>query len=498
MSGRFGFQLGFPRPSRERREEGPFRLLVMADLSGPRRGTDASGLAERRPIFVDVDVLEQLMARIAPSLEVVLPQLAEPVSIVFRELDDFHPDRLFARLPAFAALRDLRARLADPKTFAAAAVELERLGAVPSAGPGATEPAPAEDAAATMARLLGGAPVKIPAGGRTAEASSALSRLFQEAVAPHVVHASEADQRLYLSALDERVARLMRGLLHDPAVQGLEAAWRGLAWVVTSLPTGEDLTVHVLDVRGADLLADLRAAHADLPRTTLYRLLVEETLGTPGGVPWSLIAADLTLGPGGDDIGLAAALAALGAAAGAPFIAAASPRLLGCESLAATPDLRDWQPLAPDAAQRWRELRRFDLAPWLGLALPRVLLRRPYGRRSEPIEAFAFEELTGTDDHERFLWGSPALAVAILCAQAALEGDMARTAGATIDGLPAHTLIDPDGEHRLQACAEVVLSDRAATAILAQGLMPLLSHPQQPSVLLPRPQSIAEPASPLA
>ena len=494
MSGRFGFQFGLTQPSHGQRERGPFRLLVMADLSGATRYSDAPGLGDRRPIAIDVDVLDQVMARLAPSLKLVLPEIAEPVSIAFRELDDFHPDRLFARLPVFAGMRDLRARLTNPNTFAAATVELERLGAVPSDLTGAAA-APPEDSAATMARLLGGTPVKASTMERVGEARSALSRLIHEAVASHVVHVSEVEQRLYIAALDERIARLMRGLLHNPAFQRLEAPWRGLAWLVSSLPTGEDLTAHVLDVRRADVLADLRASGKDIARTALYKLLVEETVGTEGGRPWSLIAADLTIGPDGEDIALAAALAALGAAAGASVIAGASPRLLGCQSLAATPDPRNWQPLPPDAERRWQELRAFEQAQWLGLALPRVLLRRPYGARSEPIASFAFEELAGTNNHQQLLWGSPVLAVAILYAQAALEGDMAQAAGRTLDDLPAHILIDVDGEGSLQPCAEVLLTDRAADAILARGLMPLLSNARQASVLLIRLQSIAEPST---
>ena len=382
MSGRFDFQFGFTPSPHGRPEEGPFRLLVLADLSGDARASEAPGLAARRPVAIDVDTLEQAMARLAPSVELELPEIAEPVSISFGEIEDLHPDRLFARLPVFAAMRDLRARLADPNTFAAAAAELERLGAAPRAVPDETETVPAEDAAATMARLLGGA-AKPFAAKPVGETPVALSRLFEEAVAPHVVPASEADQRLYLAALDERIARLMRGLLHHPAFQRLEAAWRGLAWLVASLPTGEDLAVHVLDMGRADLLADLRASGKDITRTALHKLLVEETVGTEGGERWSLIAADLTIEPDGEDIALAAALATLGAATGAPVIAVASPRLLGCESLAATPDPRDWRPLPPDAERRWQELRAFEHARWLGLALPRVLLRRPYGALSE-------------------------------------------------------------------------------------------------------------------
>ena len=53
-------------------------------------------------------------------------------------------------------------------------------------------------------------------------------------------------------------------------------------------------------------------------------------------------------------------------------------------------------------------------AAWLGLALPRFLLRLPYGKKTDRCERFDFEELPDDPLHEHYLWGSPALACAVL------------------------------------------------------------------------------------
>lgn len=92
--------------------------------------------------------------------------------------------------------------------------------------------------------------------------------------------------------------------------------------------------------------------------------------------------------------------------------------------------------------------------------MPRVLLRLPYGRAADPVEAFDFEELSPERRHEEYLWGNPAFACALLLAQAYAAGGWAMPPGDYLEvaDLPAHTYREA-GESVLQACAEVYLSE---------------------------------------
>ena len=92
------------------------------------------------------------------------------------------------------------------------------------------------------------------------------------------------------------------------------------------------------------------------------------------------------------------------------------------------------------AEQNWRLLRTSAVAPWLGLALPRVLLRMPYGRKADPIEAFAFEEMPMGRDPGAYLWGNPAFVCARLIADAFAENGWEFSPGEVLDveDLPMH------------------------------------------------------------
>ena len=193
-------------------------------------------------------------------------------------------------------------------------------------------------------------------------------------------------------------------------------------------------------------------------------------------------------------------LAKVAMAAGAPFLAAASPHLLGCASLAESPHPRDWTlPLEPDGAAAWTALRSLPEASWIGLALPRFLLRMPYGKKSDPIESFDFEEMTQAPEHEDYLWGNPAFACALLLAQSFSEDGWEMRPGShlQIDGLPLHTY-EQDGETELKPCSEALLTEEAAEQIMEHNLMPLVSLKEQDAMRLIRFQAVGVPVRALA
>jgi predicted component of type VI protein secretion system len=399
MPERLEFDLGFGRARRRRDDDEPMRLLVLGDFSG-KSAADRPPLPSRPTQRVDIDSIDAVLNRLGPRLSMPAGK------IEFGRLDDFHPDSLYARLDVFKALRQARA---DPQ-----------------AGAGDL-----------LGRLLGkptqhtDAPVAAPASG--------LDALIRNIVAPHIVQDTSAQTMPYLKAVDAAIAEQMRTLLHAPSFQSLEAAWRGIQWLISSLELDENLQLHLFDVTREELLAD---------------------------------------------IGLLAALGLIGSQGGAPLLAGADLALAGDDE---------------NALARWRALRRSEAAPWIGLAAPRVLLRLPYGKGTDPIEAFAFEEFAGSPAHDEFLWGSSALATALLIGRGftARGWDMELGDEREIGDLPAYTFVR-DGVREMQACAEHFLPESKLQTLLNAGLIPIASRRDRNAVVVIRFQSVSEPAAPLA
>lgn len=442
----------------------PFRIALIGDFGAGARKPG------RQAVVIDRDNVDEVVAALAPVLDLKLDDGSQ-ISIHFSALDDFHPDRLYERLGIFASLRELRRRLADPGTFAETARQLR--------GEPATREAPRVATGDLLDQILS---VNESAEEKFEAAGGDLHGFIQRIMAPHLVAHTDPRQAQMVADVDTAIGATMRTMLHHPDFQSLESAWRSASLLAMRIETSSMLEVALIDLPRSQLSG---AAALDLLRAS-----------ATDDRPWSLLVGLYTLGDGPDEAALLGELAATAAQLGAPWLSGAHPSLIGCESIAGTPDPAEWQATGNPA---WSVVRRSPLARSLGLALPRFLLRLPYGKQTEQCERFAFEEMPGNPSHEGYLWGNPAAALAILIGQAFADGEWRFQPGRHLDltGLPLH-LFKVNGVSYATPCAETLLSERATERILDLGLMPLASVKEQDAARLVRLQSVAEPPAPLA
>jgi type VI secretion system protein ImpC len=274
----------------------------------------------------------------------------------------------------------------------------------------------------------------------------------------------------------------MRTILRHDRFRRVEMAWRGVEFLTRRLETDSSLKLFVLDMSLAAIAEDLTSAH-DLAHSSLYRRLVEDTVNTPGGKPWGAIVLFGRFGATATDADLLGRLAKIASAAGAPIIAGAHDHLAGADSLYTQRDPDDWTWM-PDAesAAHWRDLRKLPEAAYVGLTLPRLLMRLPYGSRSNPTERFEFEELPDeiTDEaerHARLAWGPASVASAYLLGAAYSAAGWKMRPGDFLDIEELPLFVDRvDGEAVAIPCGEALLVDRAAEKLISLGLMPLVSY----------------------
>jgi type VI secretion system protein ImpC len=481
----------------------PFRIALMGDWSGRANrhlSTEKFGAEEREPIPIDRDDFDEVMARLGVSLRLTLAgEGGSHFTLRFQELDDFHPDRIFERVELFDALRRMRERLEDDSTFAEAAREMRDWSS-------AKETAQAEDSPdrqAVPASASGGSLLEQmleeagdideqPAtqASVSSHADDELRALLRDAVRPYLVSTDEAEQAELIASVDEATSRLMRSILHDADFQSLESAWRALYLLVSRLETGTDLKLYLIDMTKEEMAASLSD---ELEASAIHKLLVDKSVNTFGGDLWAVIVGNYIFDATREDTRMLERLGKIARRAGAPFISASSSRVLGCDSLAATPDPDDWHSeLDAESRKGWDALRHSPESAYLGLALPRFLLRLPYGAETEPLEQFGFEELTEKPAHENYLWGNPAFACALLLGQAFTEygWDMQPGILPEIEGLPLHVFED-EGDAYIKPCAETLLTMRAVERILEEGLMPLVSFQGRDVIRVARFQSLS-------
>jgi len=445
----------------------PVRIALLGDFgAGAASGRLDTGadLARRKPKSVEFDSLEDWLGQQNLTLTLPIGSKRGGVEVAINDLESFHPDTLFRELDLFRKLNDLRKRLNNTATFDKAAAEVAKLAGTKKkasrAGRGVRARGATPAAGAKLddfARLTGR--TSTPADG-----AGSIDALLRDVIGPFVVPAAKPEKTALLKTLDESIADGMRAVLHQADFQATESLWRGVDFLLRRLETGPMLQVHLIDVSAEEFAADLSGSD-DLSETGLYKLLVEQPSQAKDG-GYTFVAGLYQFEATPPHTELLGRMAMIASAAGATFFTAM-----------AVDDLSNpKKPPHPLVAEAFSALRALPEAKKLSLLGPRFLLRHPYGKKSDPISSFAFEEFTAADGLAGMLWGHPALlAITVLAGQGGTP---------TVNDLPFHYFVDADGETTALPCTERFISTASVSALGAYGVGALVAHKGEPNVRL--------------
>lgn len=279
-----------------------------------------------------------------------------------------------------------------------------------------------------------------------------------------------------IAEIDSKLSQQVDSILHHPDFQQLESAWRGLHLLVERTDFRENIRIELINVSKQDLLDDFEDS-PELVQSGLYKHVYTAEYGQFGGQPVGAMIANYQFGPGTQDIRLLQQVAGVASMAHAPFIAAAGPAFFGLSSFSGLPDMKDLKDhFDGPLFSKWQGFRENEDARYVGLTLPRFLLRTPYDPEDNPVRSFSYRE-TVSDSHEDYLWGNTAFAFA-----SRLTDSFARyrwcpniigpQSGGAVDDLPLHHFSSM-GEIETKIPTEVLVSDRREYELAEAGFIAL-------------------------
>ena len=486
-------------------EDPPFHILLIGDWSG-RENRSISSAPKYNPIEIDRDNFDEVIKRLGVGLNLDFQGSGSNVlSLSFNELEDFHPDQIFQRVPIFDNLRDIRKRLKNSDTFNEAARDVRSWLAdnqnLDSSDIRQTEPA-VEKQQNSQDDLLNhilnqSNDTDSSLTTQTAD-SKELSAFVKNIVKPYLIHTDLEEQSKLLMVVDEVISDIMRKVLHHPHFQALESSWRGAYLVVRRVETNAELKIYLMDVSKGEIVADLKSA-ADLTSSRIYRVFAQDGLNASNDKFWSVISGNYSFSLNVDDVATLIRIAKIADDCQTPFISHITPEMFGIKDFSETENSDKWKVSENSTEGKlWTTLRNIPESAYLGLSLPRFLVRLPYGEETEPTENFSFEEVSSNFGHEQYLWTNPIFACTLLLAQtfSKFGWNMSQNFFHDISNLPLH-LFKTGNEGATKPCAEISMTESFCERLLEEGLIPLISFKDSDRIRIGRFQSIASPFSTL-
>ena len=279
-----------------------------------------------------------------------------------------------------------------------------------------------------------------------------------------------------IAVIDQKLSRQSDEILREPQFQALESAWRGLKFVIDRVNFRENVKVEMVNISKEDLLMDFEDS-PEIPKSGLYRLVYSAEFGQFGGKPYGLLVGNYDFGPGPQDIALLQNCAAVAAMAHAPFISSAGPQFFGLDSYTDLANMKDLKATFEGPQYtKWQAFRESEDARYVGLAMPRFLLRLPYGQNTRPVKAFNYDESV-IGKHQKYLWGNSAFAFATRVADSFAQyrwcpNIIGPQAGGTVEDLPLHQY-EAMGEIQTKIPTEVLLTERREYELSEEGFIGL-------------------------
>jgi len=421
---------------------------VMGNFSGVSKGLD--GIRHR--IFrINIDVFDDIIAKIKPSAEVSLPN-NQQLKMSFECLDDFHPDTILKKYD-FESLAHSLSKFLDNLKHNKPKVEVVAVD---------------NDESSELLDVLMSKGITVET--ETTEETSRepfIDKLLEDAVKSHIVY-KDLKGKADKEQKEELFGILMRNILHDREFSELESLWRSISFLMENIEFDEDdYNLYLIDISKETLGKDLLEVDK-LEESLIYKVLADEQSAI-SGVNWNLLIGNYSFGINALDINLLEQIGRLSSKLNVPLIAAAETHVPLCFDKELK--LSECFNLTPELQTKWKKLRLSKDSKNIGLAFPRYLLRYPYGEKDNPIDSFNFEELGSKPEQEDFLWGNSAFLCACIlgsnifnCNWNAVLGRMIK-----INDLPM-VIIDAKEENVIVPTAEAWITDRKLDEIQALGL----------------------------
>lgn len=276
--------------------------------------------------------------------------------------------------------------------------------------------------------------------------------------------------------IDSMISAQLNEIVHSQQFQQLEAQWRQLKFLVDRTDFKKNVKIEILNCSKESLQEDFEDS-PEIIQSGMYKHIYVDEYDTPGGEPIAALVSSYEFGSGAQDISLLTDISHVAAAAHCPFIGSVGSKFFGKGSIHELPKIDDLENYLERAEYiKWRSFRDSEDSRYVGLVLPRFLLRLPYGSDSNPVQEFNYTEAVTGEEHDKYLWGNASFAFAANMVRSFVDNGWCvqirgPESGGKVEDLPIHTF-DVGKGTQLKIPTEILIPETREFEFANQGFIP--------------------------
>ncbi|KAE9649450.1 type VI secretion system contractile sheath large subunit [Pseudomonas fluorescens] len=281
----------------------------------------------------------------------------------------------------------------------------------------------------------------------------------------------------HIASLDMQISRQLDAVMHHPDFQRVESTWRGVKSLIDQTDFRQNVRIELLDISKDHLVQDFEDA-PEIAQSGLYLHTYTQEYDTPGGEPIAAAISNYEFDRSPQDIALLRNISKVSAAAHMPFVGAVGPAFFGKESMEEVAAIKDIGNYFDRAEYiKWKAFRDSDDARYIGLTMPRVLGRLPYGPDTIPVRNFNYIESVKGPDHGKYLWTNASFAFAANMVKSFITNGWCvqirgPQSGGAVTELPIH-LYDLGTGNQVKIPSEVMIPETREFEFANLGFIPL-------------------------
>ncbi|MGY2364409.1 type VI secretion system contractile sheath large subunit [Pseudomonas azotoformans] len=281
----------------------------------------------------------------------------------------------------------------------------------------------------------------------------------------------------HIASLDMQISRQLDAVMHHPDFQRVESTWRGVKSLIDQTDFRQNVRIELLDISKDHLVQDFEDA-PEIAQSGLYLHTYTQEYDTPGGEPIAAAISNYEFNRSPQDIALLRNISKVAAAAHMPFVGSVGPAFFGKDSMEEVAAIKDIGNYFDRAEYiKWKAFRDSDDARYIGLTMPRVLGRLPYGPDTIPVRSFNYIESVKGPDHGKYLWTNASFAFAANMVKSFITNGWCvqirgPQSGGAVTELPIH-LYDLGTGNQVKIPSEVMIPETREFEFANLGFIPL-------------------------